>query len=516
MLQLKPSDNVQLSIDSFYKREVQAEQHVSNESRSEPGDGFTEAEIMNTLDPLSRNWDPDREYEKVAISRLNPGPKAVSFIGRIVNFSTRFGSSAEQPRAKGWHHLIIKDGTAALSPLKKDIEQMKLYFAVVPYPLQLGQLLTFWTAFVSETLHNDTQQPISMTKISANMFPGRVISDHVLIHHSTSTTDICRRPLEYQAGQELPNLTTLDSYLRSAQEDIKGIKILVVVKNVSPIRRIKRNDSSEEYQLTDVGVMDNTAETRLTLWNELNPSARTWQPERTVLLISNPGFRSPNPSIGNSKGSLRILRHTMIEVDPDFRDADLLRQWAQCKIRRDSILWEFTEDERDFEAFESGTVRKLFRLAELDNCACFNWNRTFTGFINVIIRNLNLHRMHRRNKLMCGQCCGILLYSNASISECATCEKLISLLPNANLVGQLLDETGSIDGSSLIWSPSAWEKLFGRPSEVVASWSREECTSFEQYLCFMRVHLFVGWRRVQICPDGRKNIGRLCVLGVQM
>ncbi|RKF77605.1 putative nucleic acid-binding protein [Golovinomyces cichoracearum] len=504
MLQLKPGDNVRISIDSFYKREVQAGQHVTNDLRSEPGDGFTETEIMNTLDPLSRDWDPDREYEKVAICRLNPGPKAVTFIGKIVNFSTRFGSSAEQPRAKGWHHLIIKDGTAALS--------MKLYFAVVPYPLQLGQLLTFWTAFVSEKLHNDTQQPISMTKISANMFPGRVISDHVLIHHSTSATDICRRPLEYQAGQELPLLTTLDSYLRSAQEEIKGIKILVVVKSISPIRKIKRNDSNEEYQLTDVGVMDNTAETRLTLWNELNPSARTWKPERTILLISNPGFRSPNPSISCSQGSLRILRDTMIEIDPDFRNADLLRQWAQSKIRRDSITWEFTEDEKDFEDFEGGTVRKFFTLAELDNCTCFNWNRTFTGFINVIIRNLNLHRMHRRNKLICG----ILLYSNSSVSECATCGKPVSLLPNANLVGQLLDETGCINGSSLIWSPSAWENLFGRPSEVVASWSREECTSFEQYLCFMRVHLCVGWRRVKMCPDERKNIGKLCVLGVQM
>ena len=106
------------SIQSFYKREVPTSAKKDEEqqpSSKKQGDGFTEEEFADALDPLKRKWNPEREYEEATIDKLVPGPKAVAFVGRIVNVSTIFGSSQKQPKAAGWHYLIVKDDTAAIS-----------------------------------------------------------------------------------------------------------------------------------------------------------------------------------------------------------------------------------------------------------------------------------------------------------------------------------------------------------------------------------------------------------------
>jgi hypothetical protein len=106
------------SIQSFYKREGPTSAKKDEEqqpSSKKKGDGFTEKELADALDPLKRNWDPEREYEEATINKLVPGPKAVTFVGRIVNVSTIFGSSQKQPKAAGWHYLVVKDDSAAIS-----------------------------------------------------------------------------------------------------------------------------------------------------------------------------------------------------------------------------------------------------------------------------------------------------------------------------------------------------------------------------------------------------------------
>jgi hypothetical protein len=106
------------SIQSFYKREVPTPAKNEEEHQSSPskrGDGFTEEELTDALDPLKRQWNPEREYDECTIDKLIPGPKAVTFVGRIVNLTTIHGSSQKQPKAAGWHYLIVKDDTAAIS-----------------------------------------------------------------------------------------------------------------------------------------------------------------------------------------------------------------------------------------------------------------------------------------------------------------------------------------------------------------------------------------------------------------
>lgn len=107
------------SIQSFYKREVpkSTEKQLAASSTIMTADGFTEKELSDALDPLNRKWKPEQEYEELGIGDLVPGPKAVTFIGRVVNISTVWGRSQKQPKAAGWHYLILKNNTAAISVL---------------------------------------------------------------------------------------------------------------------------------------------------------------------------------------------------------------------------------------------------------------------------------------------------------------------------------------------------------------------------------------------------------------
>lgn len=103
------------SIQSFYSKEVRGEKEVKLASPAKPGDGFTEEELADTLDPLNRKWNPDIEYEENPIGRLIPGPRPVTFTGRIVYISSATGRSQTHSKAAGWHNLIVKDDSAAIS-----------------------------------------------------------------------------------------------------------------------------------------------------------------------------------------------------------------------------------------------------------------------------------------------------------------------------------------------------------------------------------------------------------------
>jgi hypothetical protein len=71
----------------------------------------------------------------------------------------------------------------------------------------------------------------------------------------------------------------------------------------------------------------------------------------------------------------------------------------------------------------------------------------------------------------------------------------------------LADETGCIEQGKLLWSPQAWEQLFGRSVDIIAALSIDEARWFEERMMFLRMHLVVGWE---------ENIGRLTVLAMKM
>ncbi|KAJ5054049.1 uncharacterized protein L3040_000334 [Drepanopeziza brunnea f. sp. 'multigermtubi'] len=488
------------SIRSFYKKEVPQEREVAGTSPAQPGDGFTEEELADALDPLSRKWNPGREYEETNIGQLVPGPHAVTFAGRVVNLGTFFGSSPKQPKATGFHSLIVKDDFGAIS--------IKLYFARDPYPLKLGQLLTIWTVFISDQ-SKIGNAALPSVLVYANLFPGRVTSDHVLIHTTAATSSLCHLPLEYRKGQPLPGLMTLGTWLSGGHDGVIDAKILVVVKSIGAKKAIKRKDGGET-EVCDIGVFDHSAECRMGLWGVQTESAKDWEPGRTVLLISNPLHKV---LLYSGKGSVRIQSSSMVDVDPEFADAEWLRRYAVGLTRKESVKAVWPEGLWDVEAAESGVVRMLFTLAELDRWVRSDGYHAFTGFINVTIMDMSLVTLHRRNMLMCSECCGVPIFANSPSAPCQNCAKPTPLALNPRLLGTLLDETGALVGGKLLWSERAWEQLFGRSVGEVCAMSAEECRLFEQRALWMRLHLVVGWAGGE--GDERTG-GRLGVLGVAM
>ena len=321
------------TILAFHTREVPIPAKEQEETRYPPterGDGFSGEELADALDPLKRKWDPRREYDECTIDKLVPGPKAVTFVGRIVNLTTIHGNSDEQPKAAGWHHLILKDHAAAISvcfspyqiaaPLLTSRTQIKLNFSNSQYPLKLGQLLSIWTTFISDATKLNARA-ISGVLLYANRFPGRVTSDHVMIKTNSAMETLCRVPLDYCKGKSLQGLMTLDSYLRSGGHDV-GVeaKLLVCVKSIGARKRISKK-AGGDIEMVEVRLFENTGEVRWTLWGDTIESAKDWEPGKTILLISNPGYQV---EVNSRKDSILVQRTTMermIDVDPDFPDA---------------------------------------------------------------------------------------------------------------------------------------------------------------------------------------------------
>jgi len=160
---------------------------------------------------------------------------------------------------------------------------------------------------------------------------------------------------------------TLDSYLRSGGHDgMVDAKILVCVKSIGAKKRISKKTGGES-DLVEVNLFDNTGDIRWTLWGETIESAKSWQPGKTILLISNPGYRGGTYS---GKGSIGLQHGTMVDVDPDFPDAEWLRKFALRLTKKESLCVEFPEDvfdENVIEGAEHGIYRILFRLAEIDD-----------------------------------------------------------------------------------------------------------------------------------------------------
>lgn len=201
----------------------------------------------------------------------------------------------------------------------------------------------------------------------ANMFPGRVTSDHVMVHTSSATSTICRSPLSYIKARPLLGLVTLESYINSAHDGVLGVKILVCVKSIGQRKRINKK-AGGECELADILLFDHTAEIRMTLWNEIIESTREWVAGSSILLITNPGYK-----VGyNGKPNLGVQRGTMVEVDPDFADAEWLRKRAVSMMKREALVVKFPESVWDVEAAGYGVVRMLFTIAELDRWLVFH------------------------------------------------------------------------------------------------------------------------------------------------
>ncbi|KAL0778022.1 hypothetical protein CaCOL14_005675 [Colletotrichum acutatum] len=273
-----------------------------------------------------------------------------------------------------------------------------------------------------------------------------------------------RIPLECNRGKQdpkpLPGLMTLCQYLKTGHETTWA-RIVVCVKSIGSRKRVKSRDKVREWELLEITVWDDTASCVLTLWEDKANSARFWKPNETMLLFTSPKFVPPSDNkSGPLSASIGLDHNTLIDVDPDFQDANWLRQWVKKRVKKESIYVPFPKDIWNAEEAVHGLIRALFTLAEVDDFARADPVSDFTGKLNLTILGIDLLGLHRRKMLCCIECCGVPLYANQTFATCKNCLQEKSLVLNPRIMGILADETGCVAQGKLVWSDQAWSELF--------------------------------------------------------
>ncbi|KAF2659653.1 hypothetical protein K491DRAFT_755187 [Lophiostoma macrostomum CBS 122681] len=461
----------------------------SASSGIETGDGFTAEEIDAVLHPPSAQWTPTQGYEEADIGRLEPCPKFVTFIGRIVNFYDMVRPSKRPLAAKGCLKLMVADDTGALT--------VRLWYANTDYKVRLGQLVTIWTVHVSHG--EQASLAPAAAPLFTSIFPERERSCHIMLHENSDNGTMCKKPYGWTSDtQSLPGLMTVKNFTDGGY-DVNDCKVLVCVKSIGARKKFT-NKAGFSSELMSIGVFDDTAEATLTLCGAVCSSASHWQPSHTILLISHPGWRIDRTT------RLSLNGNTRIDVDPDMADALWLRALAQRLTKREHVNPPFPDGVFDTEAAETAAVRILYTLADIDEFARANPKERFMGYISVIVTELNLVLNYKRNMLMSTECCGMPLFANAVAATCRQCERLVPLRINPRIpfppsqLGPLIDETAQIASGKLLLSDTAWHQLLGRtPAQFVAD-GIETLRLLEQRLLFVRLSLGFGW-----CLEGSSS-----------
>ena len=282
------------------------------------------------------------------------------------------------------------------------------------------------------------------------------------------------------------------------------------------------NKKGGQSECINITIFDDTSDVSLTLWDTTIASAANWKPYETVLLLSNPGWR-----IGN-RIWISLTSNTFVDIDPSIGDADWLRRYAQRLNHRECVqpVW-LNKGELDLlpqtqpyltrspatelaDAASTSLSRILFTFANLDEFARFNPNGKFSGYLSVVITELNLALLHRRQMLCCNECCGVAIYANGTSSTCQQCQKPVTLRLNPKALGPVIDETGTTATGALIFSDEAWQQLLGARDDVLCAMDYEGLKCLESRLLWLRVTLCFVW----FAEEGEPEMGRLWIWGV--
>ncbi|KAI0601365.1 hypothetical protein F4775DRAFT_589582 [Biscogniauxia sp. FL1348] len=389
------------SIQAFYSKELPSSSPSSNDQPIllNAGDGFTSSEIDAVLDPHSRPWKPARLYEACSIALLQGGAHDYQISGRIVNFSTIVASS---PGHVSYSFLVVSDGSAVIT--------IKLYHShsnLSAYQLLLGQRITIWATYISDKQNGI--EPIPFCFSATTIHPGINKATHIVFHVDQIGSDddrSLRRPIEADIGQHsyLPDLMTLKAFLSSGYDLGEG-RILVCVRSVGPCRKVHSKKHQEPLSLIEVGIFDDTANCMLKLWGDKVASARTWVPSETILLILKPTCRIPGRPNAHQAGvcaELGIGYNSIVDVNPDFEEANWLRKKVQDMSKKDSAHTPFPPHTWDVVRAMKGPVRVLFTIAEVADQVLYSETKSdFTGKVNVIILEMKLMDCWRKGKMCC-------------------------------------------------------------------------------------------------------------------
>ncbi|KAF2848109.1 hypothetical protein T440DRAFT_401927 [Plenodomus tracheiphilus IPT5] len=472
---------------------------TSSSSPLKSSDGFTPAELQSSRQEAgatpATTWTPVLEYEEASLGDLEPGPRNLQLMGRVVNFYDTSKPCNSHKAAQGCLKIMLADDTGVLT--------LRLWYAHTVHKIRLGQLLTVWTVHVSNSSDHNSLAP-SSAPLFTSIFPEGERNCHVMLHENSDDGTQFKRPFGCSDSRLLEGLMTLKGFTDGGY-DVEEPKVLVCVKSIGARKRyMNRNGTTSD--LVSLGIFDNTADATLTLYSSLCSSASTLTPSHTILLISNPGWRI------DKTAKLSLNANSRVDIDPDLADARRLRALAQRLTKKDHVNPAFPIPELEMnelvKEFETATQRPLFTLADVDDFARSNPRERILGYLSVIITELNIVTPFNRNMLMSNECCGVPIFANAVAVECRRCEKQVELRINPRILNTLLDETASLSPGKLILSTSAWTQLLGRsPAQLVAT-DLEVLKYLEQRVSWLRVTMgFV------VDLEGQE-IGRIGVWGV--
>jgi hypothetical protein len=187
---------------------------------------------------------------------------------------------------------------------------------------------------------------------------------------------------------------------------------------------MNRNGTTSE--LVSLGIFDDTSDASLTLYGALCDSAPSLTPSKTVLLISNPGWRIEKTA------KLSLNANSRIDIDPDMADARRLRALAQRLTKKEHVNPAFPIP--DISDFENASVKALYTLADLDAFVRGNPREKIVGYLSVVLTQLDIVTPFKRNMLMSNECCGIPVFANRVRVECGQCGRDITLRINPRIV----------------------------------------------------------------------------------
>ncbi|KAI0858694.1 hypothetical protein F4860DRAFT_526897 [Xylaria cubensis] len=508
------------SIQSFYSREVASGGCNNSPHPTKAGDGFTPSEVEAVTSPLSRPFQPSKHYDVCSIAELETGPHNYQISGRLVNFLSTGGPHRTATNVEGYYFLVICDGTAAMA--------IKLYCAPNECQPLLGQRITLWATSISAGNQAEIGH-IPYCSTATTIYPGRNGATHIEFHVDEPGSEddgSLRRPVDVNTDQygNIPGLMTLKSFLVSGHDLGEG-RILVCVRSVGPRRTIQPKKREGSLHMVEVSIYDDTAHCVLKLWEDKITSAKSWIPNQTILLLSQPLCREYTDRAGAVHVEVGIGYSSIVNVDPDFPEAAWLRAKIQEMAKKERVIVPFPEDIWDLQLAMYGPDRTLYTLAELEEQARNQPPATnFTGKLSVVVLEMNLLYHWRKTTTYCIECCGIPVYSNRPAAICKNCDTQRNLSLNPRILSSFLDESGMIAGSKLIWNDTAWTQfLFGAANEDMPAVQEQENTirkswkdiaaldtnslkDLEEQLLYSRVTLTFGWS---------VTLGRLCILGAE-